>query len=799
MVKRISKIADPRWWDALSAFVLICALLTAATRLVVTRWTDDLYIVQTLVFLGGILGLALGLTRFSPRVSFLISLGYTLFIIPWQLGLTVSGDLPWVDRLMVLNTRMQSTVNLVVHSRPVNDNILFLFLMSCLFWILSVHAGYSLTRYGASWPVVLPIGLASLVIQSYDPYLARRAWFLAAYLLFGLILIARMNFVHQRRRWAQNRAHMPPDIGFDWIRFTLVVVIALTLLAWTMPALAQSLPAASDVWQVVRRPWVNFQSRFSSAFSSLRSSVGVVSDYYGDVFSLSRGNSLSNSPVFTVDAPARPAGVRFYWQAYVYNNYLDGQWKNTLENNQVSQPDKPSLVFPKYPARQELTVTIKPLISIGTLFAPPQPIWVNRTVRFYYGATPDGTADVVSIQAQPVVNADQAYQVKSSLSTLTEAQLRKAGTDYPQWISQNYLQLPSDITPRTRLLAQQIANGSTNPFDIANAVTNYLRTYKYSDVVASPPTNQEIMDWWLFDYKQGFCQYYATAEVVLLRSLGIPARMAVGYAQGSYSPRPINFANNIPDPQALQDLGGTYTVRQRDSHAWPEVYFPGFGWIEFEPTASQDPVVRPSGENSTLSTSGNQSDNPNDRGPSREDQRNPARITLPQPNQDSLSSRFIVPAIIIIFAVVISGIALFIRRRYPQLDLSRVPIQVEQGFLRVGIQPPDFLSRWSYYASLSPIVRAYLEVNRALSRLGMPAEVHATPSERVHALTGLVPAMASPAQNLLDVYHLSVYAQRSVDEKAAILAGNEIRKLSYLALLQRIIARFQEPVAKFRR
>jgi len=76
--------------------------------------------------------------------------------------------------------------------------------------------------------------------------------------------------------------------------------------------------------------------------------------------------------------------------------------------------------------------------------------------------------------------------------------------------------------------------------------------------------------------KQGFCNYYATAEVILLRSVGIPARLAVGYAQG----------DNVDDPLL-------YTVRQRDAHAWPEVYFPGVGWVEFEPTASQPTLVRP--------------------------------------------------------------------------------------------------------------------------------------------------------------------------------------------------------------
>ena len=79
-----------------------------------------------------------------------------------------------------------------------------------------------------------------------------------------------------------------------------------------------------------------------------------------------------------------------------------------------------------------------------------------------------------------------------------------------------------------------------------------------------------------FDLKQGFCNYYASIEVLMLRSVGVPARMAVGFAEGGFD----NEAN-------------VYIVRSLDSHAWPEVYFPEIGWIEFEPTGNQDPLLRP--------------------------------------------------------------------------------------------------------------------------------------------------------------------------------------------------------------
>ena len=93
------------------------------------------------------------------------------------------------------------------------------------------------------------------------------------------------------------------------------------------------------------------------------------------------------------------------------------------------------------------------------------------------------------------------------------------------------------------------------------------------------------MDYFLFDVQEGYCDYYASAMVVMLRSLGIPARLVVGYTPGEYIVPPM-------EAQA-QTVPGKYLVLERNAHAWVEVYFPTYGWIQFEPTASEPLLTRP--------------------------------------------------------------------------------------------------------------------------------------------------------------------------------------------------------------
>jgi len=113
------------------------------------------------------------------------------------------------------------------------------------------------------------------------------------------------------------------------------------------------------------------------------------------------------------------------------------------------------------------------------------------------------------------------------------------------------------------------------PYARALALEAYLRSFPYDLEVAKPPEGQDVADYFLFDLQRGYCDYFASAMVVMARSVRIPARLAVGYAMGRY------------DPQR-----GAYVVTEKDGHAWPELYFPGYGWIPFEPTSGLGALER---------------------------------------------------------------------------------------------------------------------------------------------------------------------------------------------------------------
>jgi hypothetical protein len=144
--------------------------------------------------------------------------------------------------------------------------------------------------------------------------------------------------------------------------------------------------------------------------------------------------------------------------------------------------------------------------------------------------------------------------------------LRAAGTDYPDNVREAYLQLPS-LDPRIPKLAQTITAQAATPADKAIAIEGYLRgRYAYTLDLAGKPGKDPIA-YFLFEKRAGHCEYFASAMAVMLRTLGIPSREINGFLPGEYN-----------------DLGGDYIVRASDAHSWVEAYFPGSGWVVFDPT-----------------------------------------------------------------------------------------------------------------------------------------------------------------------------------------------------------------------
>jgi transglutaminase-like putative cysteine protease len=283
--------------------------------------------------------------------------------------------------------------------------------------------------------------------------------------------------------------------------------------------------------------------------------------------------------MFNVEAPsdltAEQQPPRYYWRGRSYDTFVNGQWYST---GTLREEYAPEVVNPFHEESEGKTpahfVFNTGDSTFSLLYSPPDPIWVSRSgITFTQGDAT--TRDIIAWHAFPWLKAGETYQVDVLLKNPNLKQLREAGTQYPEWVTQKYTQLPQSFSPKIRQLAQDITANAETPYDKAAAITEYLRNnIEYAPTLPNPPRNKDKLEWFLFDYQKGFCVYYASSEVVMLRSLGIPARMAVGFAQG------------------IRD-GNSYTVRRLDAHAWPEVYFPGVGWVEFEPTASQPALSRP--------------------------------------------------------------------------------------------------------------------------------------------------------------------------------------------------------------
>jgi transglutaminase-like putative cysteine protease len=189
-------------------------------------------------------------------------------------------------------------------------------------------------------------------------------------------------------------------------------------------------------------------------------------------------------------------------------------------------------------------------------------------------------SEVEAIYARDGLAAGQTYQMTALETRATSDQLRESDTVYPEVVVSQYLQLPGTVTPRTVELARAITSGAETQYDKAKALERWLReNIVYTEDVNFPPADRDVVDYVLFDTRAGYCEYYASAFIVMARTLGLPARMVTGFFPA--------------DRDA--ELGG-FLYRERNAHAWPEVYFEGYGWIPFEPTAgrseiSRDPVV----------------------------------------------------------------------------------------------------------------------------------------------------------------------------------------------------------------
>jgi len=198
-------------------------------------------------------------------------------------------------------------------------------------------------------------------------------------------------------------------------------------------------------------------------------------------------------------------------------------------------------------------------IGTNVFFLAP---WGRRVMGVYRALQVDPGGAVYDLDSQHAVTV---YEADSDIARPSALQLRSAGSSLPQFVSA-YLQVPA-LDPRIPQLAVQISASASNDYDKAVAVETYLKThYGYTLQLLRSPVADPLANF-LFERKQGHCEYFASSMAVMLRTLHIPSRVVNGFRSDEFN-----------------DVTGNYVVRAKNAHSWVEAYFPGYGWITFDPT-----------------------------------------------------------------------------------------------------------------------------------------------------------------------------------------------------------------------
>jgi transglutaminase-like putative cysteine protease len=531
--------------------------------------------------------------------------------------------------------------------------------------------------------------------------------------------------------------------------------------------------------------WERFSKNFENLFYSLEEETPVKETDTGSTMNLGTGQLLGLNEVLAIEtSQAFPFHNPFYWRQRSYDLYTNGQWSTgparTITYHASEDLQKPSF---KYLIPVDVKVTSK-LAQLGTIYTPGLPVMINKPVRVTYTLEGDSQADPTVLFVSPAVRYGETYRLNAVISAVTREDLLIAGSDYPQWIRERYLQLPADLSPWVRALSLQLTASQQTPFEKAAAITEYLRTHiTYQTTIAAPAVGRDVIEWFLFDYQKGFCNYYATAEVLMLRAAGVPARLSVGYAQGVQT-----------------DLNQTqFSVREKDRHAWPEVYFPGYGWIPFEPTTAISPVDY-SGSGAGTAQGGMPGS-----GGILSGATSRTGLTGEDRAEAILESQFsgesglqVEPKLtlfgkgLIGFAVVAGLTALFflarwLRRKWNDITSSFIDNQrrLIAFFAEIPLLGDAYLS-----IHLSRAERSFLTIERSLRLLGIRLPPGSTASEQVAALIDEIPELEGDARALRAFYQTSVYGKKESAPERTGLAAMHINLAVARVLLKRMIAPF---------
>jgi transglutaminase-like putative cysteine protease len=566
---------------------LLLVFLCVAWAIQAAEWAEGLSVLQGTVVAGGLAGIVLAKSRTPSRMAHLLSLfgGWAWSAYLTSQAVARAAEMPWRLAVVELDINLQDFFVAVFQGGGGADNYVFVLLLAFSLWIMAYFGAWAVFRWQRVWWAIIVAGAALLLNVNYAE--DDLTLYLIFFLLSGLLLVVRANLAFYEQEWRQSQIGYSSDLVGSVIQAGLVVSVIAILAAWAAPSVLASRPLQS-FWDRMAEPWRELQERSARMFQDLNYNNPAPLIQMGDRRMFFGGPvSLTDTPIADVEAPTGR-----FWRVRVFHDYVGDGWLSNDPDMLLIEENKQELAFPAFDLRQEITQTVRIEDGLGTgdaLIAAGQPLRASLPLRAAVslvthredlvrspesGIFPPAPGDPSVLYSRQPLQAGEPYQVLSSITESDEESLRGAGTEYPDWVVPRYLQLPDSLPARVRLLAEQITNGVEMPYDKAKAIEGYLRQIPYNLKIPGPAPGQDGVDYFLFDEQEGYCDYYSSAMVVMLRTVGVPARYVRGYAH-------------------MEREEGIYHLLESDGHAWPEVFFPGYGWVEFEPTGGQPVLTRP--------------------------------------------------------------------------------------------------------------------------------------------------------------------------------------------------------------
>lgn len=439
-----------------------------------------------------------------------------------------------------------------------------------LVWVVLFMLGWFLRRKKHALIASLP----TLILLSAVTGVSRRN-------TTGLIitisaLLAIMVLIEQLKRenrWENQNIDYSEELRFDIITLTVPTVALIMIIASLVPRM--SFENIRSVFNRDNRTETGRQVNFSE-------SLGL-EEAPGDDFAsptrpgmprshlIGSGPELSELIIMEIDTgetfvPPQADPLTqlptYYWIGRAYDVYTGSGWmtdeiiQETIAANQAVNSDaNPDYYRAVLHTIRKISTGRPSLYYTGVLNAVDQNITVgwHAVTREFFAAQLNATD----------------YQVRSFVYDFSEGLFQTSENNLPDIIAETYLQIPPEVPERVRDLALHLTGQAATPFEKAKAIETYLRQFEYTLEIPAPPEDQDLVDYFLFDLQKGYCDYYASAMVILARSSGLPARLAVGYSTGSY-----DYTRQV------------FVVTEANAHAWPEIYLEPIGWVPFEPTAS---------------------------------------------------------------------------------------------------------------------------------------------------------------------------------------------------------------------